>query len=330
MAAPEFWNDAGGAQKVVAELKTLKASIDPWKTLEADADGLVEILPLAESAPDLAEIETSLAALEARAEHLEFQLMMSGEHDQRNAILAIHPGAGGIESCDWAAMLLRMYTRWAEREGYATEILDMLPNDEGGIKSVTLAVRGDYAHGFLRSELGVHRLVRISPFDAQKRRHTSFASVDVVPEFEDDAAIEVLEKDLNVETYRAGGAGGQHVNKTESAVRLTHLPTGLVVACQNERSQHRNRALAMKLMKAKLFRLQEMKRDEELRKLYGEKGEIAFGSQIRNYVLQPYQLAKDVRTAVEVGDVTRVLDGDLEPFIKGYLKMKMGKGGGDA
>jgi len=215
-----------------------------------------------------------------------------------------------------------MYLRWAERREYATEMLEYQANDEGGIKRAVFAVRGPYAYGYLRSELGVHRLVRISPFDAQKRRHTSFASVDVVPEFDDDTAIEIEEKDLRVETYRAGGAGGQHVNKTESAVRLTHVPTGVVVACQNERSQHRNRDMAMRMLKAKLYRIQEMERDAELKKLYGEKGEIAFGSQIRNYVMQPYQLVKDVRTDTETGNIQAVLDGDLDEFMEAYLKQR--------
>jgi len=218
-----------------------------------------------------------------------------------------------------------MYLRWAERSGYQTEMIEMQPNDEGGIKTASVAVRGEYAYGYLRSEVGVHRLVRISPFDAQKRRHTSFASVDVLPDLDEDIDIEIEEKDLKVETYRAGGAGGQHVNKTESAVRITHLPTGVVAACQNERSQHRNRTMALKMLRAKLLRLQEMERDAELKKLYGEKGEVAFGSQIRNYVLQPYQLVKDVRTSEETGNVQAVLDGDLDPFILAWLRMRMGR-----
>ncbi|MGH7163337.1 MAG: peptide chain release factor 2 [Planctomycetota bacterium] len=319
---PDFWKDAAGAQKVVAELKEVKAVADPWSRLREEVEGIAELAEVAEGEADRAEVAGHVAALERQAERLEFQLMMSGEHDAKSAIVAIHPGAGGHESCDWAEMLFRMYLRWAERGGYKQEILELQPNDEGGIRSATFAVRGDHAYGYLRSELGVHRLVRISPFDAQKRRHTSFASVDVVPEFDDDLEIVVEENDLKVDTYRAGGAGGQHVNKTESAVRITHLPTGLVVACQSERSQHRNRAMAMKLLKAKLYRMQEAKRDEALRKVYGEKGEIAFGSQIRNYVLQPYQLVKDVRTGFEMGDVNRVLDGDLDPFIEAYLRRR--------
>jgi peptide chain release factor 2 len=221
-------------------------------------------------------------------------------------------------------MLFRMYTRWAEDAKFKPEVLELQANDEGGIKTATFAVRGPYAYGYLRSEIGVHRLVRISPFDAQKRRHTSFASVDVVPEFEDEVAVEIEDKDLKIETYRAGGAGGQHVNKTESAVRLTHVPTGVVVACQNERSQHRNKAMALRMLTAKLYRIQEMERDAELKKLYGAKGEVAFGSQIRNYVLQPYQMVKDVRTGQETGNVQAVLDGEIDPFIQAYLRAKMG------
>ncbi|MHC4342040.1 MAG: peptide chain release factor 2, partial [Planctomycetota bacterium] len=242
-----------------------------------------------------------------------------------NAIVSINPGAGGIDSCDWAEMLFRMYTRWAERSKFKTEILELQDNDEGGIKSATFAVRGVNAYGYLRSEIGVHRLVRISPFDAQKRRHTSFAGVDVVPEFTEEVEIELEEKEIRIETYRAGGAGGQHVNKTESAVRVTHLPTGVVAACQNERSQHRNRATALSMLKGKLYRLQELERDAELKKLYGEKGQVAFGSQIRSYVLQPYQLVKDLRTNVETGNVQGVLDGEIDRFIDAFLRQKMGK-----
>jgi len=324
MEKPDFWNDQSKAQEVVEELKGLRAVLDPWQELEADATGAVELCEMAEGAEDRAEVEAEVEGIENRLDKLEFQLMLSGEHDAKSAVLSINPGAGGIESCDWAEMLLRMYLRWAERRGYATEMLEYQANDEGGIKRAVLAIRGLYAYGYLRSELGVHRLVRISPFDAQKRRHTSFASVDVVPEFEDDAPIELEEKDLRIETYRAGGAGGQHVNKTESAVRITHVPTGVVAACQNERSQHRNRDMAMRMLQAKLYRIQELERDAELKKLYGEKGEIAFGSQIRNYVMQPYQMVKDVRTDTETGNIQAVLDGDLDEFMEAFLKRKKG------
>jgi peptide chain release factor 2 len=324
MAQPDFWNDRKGAQATVEELKGLRAKIDPWVELENEVEDAGELAELAEGDEDAAEVEETVAQLEHRSDHLEFQLMMSGEHDANNAIVNINPGAGGIESCDWAEMLFRMYSRWSEDAKFKSEVLELQANDEGGIKTATFAVRGPYAYGYLRSEIGVHRLVRISPFDAQKRRHTSFASVDVVPEFDDDTTIELDEKDLRIETYRAGGAGGQHVNKTESAVRLTHMPTGVVVACQNERSQHRNKTMAMRMLTAKLYRIQEMERDAELKKLYGEKGEVAFGSQIRNYVLQPYQMVKDVRTGQETGNVQAVLDGEIDPFIQAYLRRKMG------
>ena len=327
MEKPGFWNDTASAQKTVAALKVLRATTEPWNELSSELDDTVELCELAEGEADQAEIETAAAELEQRFDRLEFRVMLSGEQDAGPAIISINPGAGGIESCDWAEMLLRMYTRWAERSKFKAEPIEVQANDEGGIKTATLAVRGPYAYGYLRAEIGVHRLVRISPFDAQKRRHTSFASVDVVPEFDDDAPIEIDEKDLRIETYRAGGAGGQHVNKTESAVRLIHIPTGVVSSCQNERSQFRNRKMALKLLTAKLYRLQEMERDAELKKLYGAKGEIAFGNQIRNYVLQPYQLVKDVRTNVEVGNVQRVLDGDLDRFMEAYLRAKMGKEG---
>ncbi|MEM8884412.1 MAG: peptide chain release factor 2, partial [Planctomycetota bacterium] len=273
MEKPDFWDDQAGAQKVVEELKGLRTILDPWQEFEADATSAGELAEMAEEAEDLAEIATEVDALDTRLEQLEFQLMLSGEHDAKNATVSINPGAGGVESCDWAEMLLRMYLRWAERRGFATEMLELQANDEGGIKRAVFAVRGPYAHGYLRSELGVHRLVRISPYDAQKRRHTSFASVDVMPEFEEDDTIELLEKDLKIDTYRAGGAGGQHVNKTESAVRLTHIPTGVVAACQNERSQTRNKVMAMRMLQAKLYRIQELERDAELKKLYGAKGE---------------------------------------------------------
>jgi peptide chain release factor 2 len=325
MERPDFWNDQAAARETVTELKAIRSKSDPWTELEADVEDTFELSQLAESDADRAEVTEALEDLEHRYDHLEFALMMGGEHDDLNAIVSINPGAGGIDSCDWAEMLFRMYIRWAERSKFKTEILELQDNDEGGIKSATFAVRGTSAYGYLRSEIGVHRLVRISPFDAQKRRHTSFAGVDVVPEFTDEIEIELEEKDIRIETYRAGGAGGQHVNKTESAVRVTHLPTGVAAACQNERSQHRNRATALSMLKGKLYRLQELERDAELKKLYGEKGHVAFGSQIRSYVLQPYQLVKDIRTDVETGDVQGVLDGDIDRFIDAFLRQKMGR-----
>ncbi len=325
MADAAFWSDRAKAKETVEELKRIKAASEPWRALDTGVADAAELAELAETDADRDEVEKAVQDLEKKAEHLEFQLMMSGPHDANSAIVSVNPGAGGIESCDWAQMLVRMYTRWAEGSGFEIETLELVPNDEGGIKTASFAVRGPYAYGYLRPEIGVHRLVRISPFDAQKRRHTSFAAVDVMPEFEEEVEIEIAEKDLKIETYRSGGAGGQHVNKTESAVRITHMPTGVVAACQNERSQHRNRAMAMKMLKGKLFRLQEMERDAELKKIYGEKGEIAFGSQIRNYVLQPYQLVKDVRTGQESGNVDGVLDGAIDPFIEAYLKGHMGR-----
>ncbi len=324
MEQPDFWNDQNSAQKIVEELKALRTAIDPWQSLEADSTNAQELCEMAEGDDDIAEVTGEVESIEDRLGKLEFQLMMSGEHDDKNAVVAINPGAGGAESCDWAEMLLRMYMRWGERRGFAVEILELQGSDEGGIKSAVVAIRGPFANGYMRSEIGVHRLVRISPFDAQSRRHTSFASVDVTPEFDDEISIEIDEKDIKIETYRAGGAGGQHVNKTDSAVRMTHMPTGVVAACQNERSQFRNKTMAMRMLKAKLYRLEEMERDAELKKLYGEKGEVAFGSQIRNYVMQPYQMVKDVRTTHETGNIQAVLDGDLDAFMEAYLKQKVG------
>ena len=260
-----------------------------------------------------------LAAVAAEIEKAELAAMLSGEHDDANAIVEIHPGAGGTESQDWAEMLLRMYLRWAERRGFKTQVLDYLPGDEAGLKSVTFLVSGEYAYGYLKAEAGVHRLVRISPFDANKRRHTSFSSVAVTPDIEEDIEIDIRPEDLKVDTYRSSGAGGQHVNVTDSAIRITHVPSGIVVACQSERSQHKNRASAMKILKGKLYALEEQKQQAKLQGITGEKKEIKWGSQIRSYVLQPYQMVKDLRTRIEVGDVNRVLDGDLDGFIEGYL-----------
>ena len=274
----------------------------------------------------LEDLGTALDELASEVETAEVKKMLGGENDHRNAIVTIHPGAGGTESQDWAEMLLRTYVRWAERREFRTDVIDYQPGDEAGIKAATLTVNGDYAYGLLLAEAGVHRLVRISPFDQAARRHTSFASVFVWPELPDDVEVEIEDKDLRIDTYRSSGAGGQHVNVTDSAVRITHLPTKIVVSCQNERSQHRNRDAAMKVLRARLYDLKLKEQQEKLDKIGGEKKEIAFGSQIRSYVLHPYQMVKDHRTKLEVGNVERVLDGDLDPFIKSYLMQKAGGG----
>ena len=272
--------------------------------------------------PVLDDLARSLDELEEQVDTGETKRMLGGEHDRRNAIVTIHPGAGGTESQDWAEMLLRMYVRWTERHGFKRDVIDLQPGEEAGIKSVTFTVNGDYVYGMLLAEAGVHRLVRISPFDQAARRHTSFASVYVWPELPDDVDVEIDEKDLRVDTYRSSGAGGQHVNVTDSAIRITHIPSGIVVSCQNERSQHKNRAQAMKVLKSRLFDMKMKEQQAKLEQLGGEKKDIAFGSQIRSYVLHPYQLIKDHRTKEEVGDVNRVLDGDIDPFIKTYLMRK--------
>ncbi len=276
------------------------------------------------------DLARALDALAEEVEAAEVKKMLGGEHDHCNAIVSIHPGAGGTESQDWAETLLRTYLRWAERREFRTEIIDYQPGDEAGIKAATMTVTGDYAYGLLLAEAGVHRLVRISPFDQAARRHTSFASVFVWPELPDDVEVEIEEKDLRIDTYRSSGAGGQHVNVTDSAVRITHLPTGIVVSCQNERSQHRNRDAAMKVLRARLFERKKEEQQAKLEKIGGEKKDIAFGNQIRSYVLHPYQMVKDHRTKLEVGNVDRVLDGDLDPFIKRFLMQKAGGGGGEA
>ncbi len=265
------------------------------------------------------EAKARLTRLEEELNDLEFHQMLSGPHDAKNAILSINAGAGGTESCDWAEMLLRMYRMWADRRGYKNEVIDFTPGDQAGLKSTTITVEGPYAYGYLRAEIGVHRLVRISPFDSNKRRHTSFASVFVLPDIEEEIEIEINEADLRIDTFRSSGAGGQKVNKTDSAVRLTHLPSGIVVACQNERSQHRNRDTAMRVLKARLYELEMEKKRKEKDKIEGEKKENAWGSQIRSYVLHPYRMVKDHRTSHEIGDAQRVLDGDLDPFIRTFL-----------
>ena len=324
-SSPGFWNDQEKSQRIVSEMKAARAVVDPIARVVTN---LEEVELLAQMGADegeeqvVADIDGLLASAASDVDKLEFQLMLGGPNDKSNAFVAIAAGAGGVDACDFASMLHRMYQRWAEEKGFDLEQVEYMEETEGGIRSATLRVIGPYAFGYLKAEAGVHRLVRISPYDAQSRRQTAFASVDVTPEVEDDIEIEINMSDVKVDTMRAGGAGGQHVNKTESAVRMTHLPTGIVVRCQNERSQHKNRATALKLLKAKLVQLEEAKRDAEMSKLYGEKGEIAWGNQIRSYVLQPYQLAKDHRTGVERGNVQAVLDGDIDDFIEAYLKAK--------
>lgn len=298
-------------------------SVESFSLLEKSVNDAAELVPLADEDDDIArELDASVKDAASAIEKLELQRMLSGEYDFNSAIVQINAGAGGTESQDWAQILMRMLTRWAERRNFTLEMLDVQPGEEAGIKSAIFAVGGAYAYGYLKSESGVHRLVRISPFDANKRRHTSFASVAIMPEIDDSIEIDIRDEDLRVDTYRSSGAGGQHVNKTDSAIRLTHLPTGIVVACQAERSQHKNRAKAMKMLRAKLFDLEMRKKEEEKAKLSGDKKKIEWGSQIRSYVLQPYRLVKDHRTGFSVGNADSVLDGDLDGFIESYL---MGK-----
>jgi len=293
------------------------------ESLRRRMDDLAVLIEWADGGEDVgADLLRGLNELQQEVEAAEIKKMLGGEYDRSNAIVTIHPGAGGTESQDWAEMLLRMYTKWSERRGFKREVFDFQPGEQAGIKSATISLTGDYAYGLMAAEAGVHRLVRISPFDQDKRRHTSFASVFVWPELPEDVDVDIDEKDLRIDTYRSSGAGGQHVNVTDSAVRITHLPTGIVVSCQNERSQHKNRAQAMKVLRSRLFDLKMKEQAAKLEQLGGEKRDIAFGSQIRSYVLQPYQMVKDHRTKVDVGDVNRVLDGDVDAFIKSYLMKK--------
>ena len=320
MSAPGFWDNPEAAQEVGRKRSRVEKRINSAQSIDTKYEELDVMLELQKEGENVeGDIDNLVAALEAEVTSVEMTMKLSGPHDDRDAILAIHPGAGGTESQDWADMLLRMYLRFCERRGWSTEMVDYQAGEEAGIKSATVMVRGDYAYGYLKSEHGVHRLVRISPYDAAKRRHTSFASVYVYPDIDEDIEIEINDKDLRVDTYRSSGAGGQHVNVTDSAIRITHLPTGIVVTCQNERSQHKNRDTAMRLLKARLYQLEIDKRKEEQAKIEGEKKEIGFGSQIRSYVLQPYQMIKDLRTGHEVGDVQRILDGDLNEFVEAYL-----------
>ena len=323
VASPDFWKDQAAAQKLLQRRRRLEEDRDLTESLRRRTDDLAVLAEWAESGePVLDDLDRGLGDLLQEVEAGETKKMLGGEHDRKNAIVTIHPGAGGTESQDWAEMLLRMYLRWAERRGFKRDVIDLQPGDEAGIKSATFTLTGDYAYGLMLAEAGVHRLVRISPFDQAARRHTSFASVYVWPELPEDVDVEIDEKDLRIDTYRSSGAGGQHVNVTDSAIRITHLPTGIVVSCQNERSQHKNRAQAMKVLRSRLFDLKMREQQAKLEQLGGEKKDIAFGSQIRSYVLQPYQMIKDHRTKEQVGDVNRVLDGDIDGFIKSYLMKK--------
>ncbi|MCC7274244.1 MAG: peptide chain release factor 2 [Alphaproteobacteria bacterium] len=322
---PDLWNDSARAQLLMRERTGLSQAVAEVRAIERARDDAVTLIELGEAEGDadtVAEGESALGALRQRAAKAELATLLSGEADVNDAYVEVHAGAGGTESQDWAGMLLRMYLRWAERRGFKRDVMDLQEGDEVGIRSATMNIIGDYAYGLLLAEAGVHRLVRISPFDQAARRHTSFASVYVWPELPEDVDIAIEDKDLRVDTYRSSGAGGQHVNVTDSAVRLTHLPTGIVVSCQNERSQHRNRDAAMKVLKARLFDLKMKEQQAKLEQLGGEKKDIAFGHQIRSYVLHPYQMVKDHRTKEQMGDINRVLDGDLDGFVKAYLMKK--------
>jgi len=328
MAAPDFWSNGESAQKVIAELKQHKSIVEPVMELSRridDAAVLHELAAEADSDETLREVAAEVAGIVAELDRLELRTLMTGPHDGGDCYFSIHAGAGGTESCDWAEMLLRMYLRYFERAGYRAEEVDRLEGEEAGLRSVSLHVSGPYAYGYLSCERGVHRLVRISPFDAQGRRHTSFASVDVLPVLEEIEVDIDWDNDVREDTYRASGAGGQHVNKTSSAVRLTHVPTGISVQCQNERSQHKNRAQGRKLLAAKLYQHEQAKRDAELAKMYGAKGEIAFGNQIRSYVLYPYQLVRDERTDLKSPHADRVLDGEIQEFIDAALRYRLRK-----
>ncbi len=326
-SAPEFWNDSSKAKVTLDKIAQQKVVLTPFRAIEKALEESGVLLELLEDEPDpkahqatMDELVRDLDRADEMRLRLDLQMLLAGRMDRNGAYLTLHAGAGGTESCDWAGMLLRMYRRYGDAHGFETEVMDVQPGEEAGIKSATLAMHGPYAYGYLKAERGVHRLVRISPFDSAKRRHTSFASLDVVAELEDDIKVEIDLEDLRVDTFRASGSGGQHVNKTDSAIRLTHLPTGIVVSCQAERSQYANRTKAMKLLEARLYEYEADKKRKDLERFYGQKGEIAWGNQIRSYVLQPYTMAKDHRTAVETSNVEGVLDGDLDRFIVGYLK----------
>ena len=325
MGAPDFWDNPDAAQKITQELNGMKSGVDTYKSLVAKYDDAQTLLELAMEEDDPSqesEIAAEIENIKSGLESLRLEILLSEPYDANNAILTLHAGAGGTEAQDWTQMLLRMYTRWAERHGFTVETADILPGDEAGVKSVTLFIKGHNAYGFLKSEKGIHRLVRISPFDSNARRHTSFSACDIMPEIDDAVEVDINMADVRVDTYRASGAGGKHINKTSSAVRMTHIPTGIVVQCQNERSQLQNREQCLKMLRAKLFELELEKKEEEIAKLEGDRMKIEWGSQIRSYVFQPYTMVKDLRTGEETGNVQAVMDGELDPFIRAFLAMK--------
>ncbi len=322
-ASEGFWDDMENSQKVLQKMKGLKAKVEKYEALAQSYDDTMVLIDMANSEDDdsyVEEITSTVKSIHSSMEQMTLETLLSGEYDKNNAIITLHAGAGGTEAQDWVEMLLRMYTRWAERRNFSVETLDLLPGDEAGVKSASILVSGENAYGYLKSEKGVHRLVRISPFDAAGRRHTSFGSVEVMPEFNDDVKIDIRSEDLRVDTYRASGAGGQHVNKTDSAIRITHIPTGVVVSCQTERSQHKNRDTAMKMLKSKLMEIKERENKEKIEDIKGVEKEIGWGSQIRSYVFHPYNLVKDHRTNFEMGNIGAVMDGDLDGYINEYLK----------
>lgn len=324
-AAPDFWDDMENSQKVMQKIGSLKAKVTGYESLRSDYEDALVMIELADEEGDLSLLDDCTASvkdIETRIEDMTLSTLLSGEFDGKNALLTFHAGAGGTEAQDWAEMLFRMYNRWGERHGYKVSTLDYLDGDVAGIKSATILVEGENAYGYLKGEMGIHRLVRVSPFDSSGRRHTSFASVEVMPEIDDDVNVEIREEDIKMDVYRASGAGGQKVNKTSSAVRLTHIPTGIVVSCQIERSQHQNREVAMRMLKSKLVEIKEREDLERIEDIKGDQKEIAWGSQIRSYVFMPYTLAKDHRTGFEMGNITAVMDGDIDGFINAYLKQK--------
>ena len=323
MEGPDFWNAHKKAQEIISQINNFKSKVTPWKNLKKEEEELSQLLQLADEEKEeslLANIKEDLKNLSKGLEKLEFKSLLGGKYDCCPAILTLYAGAGGTESCDWANMLLRLYLRWGEKKGYESRILDILPGEEAGIKRVTVLVKGEQAYGLLKAERGVHRLVRISPFDTGGRRHTSFASVDVIPEVEENIKVELKGVDLRIDTYRASGAGGQHVNVTDSAVRITHLPTGIVAQCQNERSQYQNKTVALKILQARLSEHYRRQQEEEMNQKKGKAKDIAWGSQIRSYVFHPYSLIKDHRTNLEIGNIRAVMDGEIDPFIEAYLR----------